>query len=273
MPTVVENLKLWNSRYDWRNAGDEWSAQFGGTEALWWFALYPRIHRFLPAGTILEIAPGHGRWTQFLKNHCKSMVAVDISTKCIESCKTRFAGDNHIQFHVNDGNSLEAVPDNSIDFVFSFDSLVHAEKDVLRGYLSQLAPNLKPNGSGFIHHSNMGAYPRRLALLDAYRRLPAVLRARVIKEAHVESMLSINVQAWRSASMTAELFRRYCQEANLRCISQELINWSHGKCLIDALSVFTAPNSPWDTKSLNLENDQFVKATALPRRLSRLYCR
>ena len=272
MPTLADNLKVWNGLYAWPSEGDEWSEEFGGTEALWWFVVYPRIHRFLPVPNILEIAPGRGRWTQFLKNQCQSMIAVDISPKCIESCKTRFAGHNHIQFHVNDGHSLEAVPDNSIDFVFSFDSLVHAEKDVLKDYLFQLAAKLKPNGAGFIHHSNIGAYPRRLALLNAHRRLPAVLRAHLIKEAHVEAMLSINVQAWRATSMNAELFRRHCQEAGLRCISQELINWHHGKCLIDALSLFTKPNSPWDTKSSNLENDQFVKGTLLTNRLSRLYC-
>jgi len=39
----------------------------------------------------LEIAPGHGRWTQFLQRLCQSLVAVDISEKCVEHCKTRFA--------------------------------------------------------------------------------------------------------------------------------------------------------------------------------------
>jgi cyclopropane fatty-acyl-phospholipid synthase-like methyltransferase len=39
------------------------------------------------------------------------------------------------------------------DFVFSFDSLVHVESDVIENYLTQLAKKLKPNGIGFIHHS------------------------------------------------------------------------------------------------------------------------
>ena len=48
------------------------------------------------------------------------------------------------------------VEDGSIDFVFSFDSLVHVEADVLDAYLDQLARKLTPDGVGFIHHSNMG---------------------------------------------------------------------------------------------------------------------
>ena len=43
------------------SAEDEWSASFGDTEALWYFVLSPRVHRFIPAPTILEIAAGFGR--------------------------------------------------------------------------------------------------------------------------------------------------------------------------------------------------------------------
>lgn len=118
MASIEENLKVWNDEYDWPHAGDEWSANFGGTEALWFFVLYPRIYRFVPSPVILEIAPGYGRWTQFLKDQCHSMIAVDISERCVEYCKTRFAADTHIQFQVNDGSSLDGVPDHSIDFVF-----------------------------------------------------------------------------------------------------------------------------------------------------------
>ena len=114
MATIDENLRVWNTTYAWPRGGDEWSASFGGTEALWYFVLYPRIHRFVPAPTILEIAPGFGRWTQFLKTQCKSIVAVDISEKCVEHCRARFASEPHMKFYVNDGTSLSAIPDNCI---------------------------------------------------------------------------------------------------------------------------------------------------------------
>jgi SAM-dependent methyltransferase len=271
MATIDENLKCWNSDYNWPSGGDEWSEQFGGTEALWFFVLYPRIPRFLPAPVILEIAPGFGRWTQFLKAQCHSLIAVDISEKCIEHCKTRFAADNHIQFHVNDGTSLDAVPDNSVDFIFSFDSLVHAERDVIRAYLVQVARKLKPDGVGFLHHSNSGAYPSRLALLRFYFRFPFAFRRRVLTEARMYELLSIGY-AWRATSMTAALFREYCQQAGLKCISQELLNWSKGKCLVDSISVITKPNSKWDRESVSMENSKFVENTTLTARLAKLYC-
>jgi hypothetical protein len=271
MPTVADNLNIWGEDYHWPSGGDEWSAQFGGTDAQWSFVLYPRVRHFLPAPAILEIAPGFGRWTQFLKEQCESLTVVDLSAKCIEQCKARFANDSHIKYHVNDGSSLSAIQDRSIDFVFCFDSLVHAEKDVLQAYLMQLAQKLKPNGAGFIHHSNLGAYPSRLAVQASYNRLPSGFRERVLPLRGLELLLSINFQAWRGRSMTADLFQQYCREARLRCVSQELFSWERGRCLIDTISVFAQPNSIWDRESVRLENRGFLQSARLTRKLATLY--
>ena len=36
--------------------------------------IFPRIRECLPVGTILEIAPGFGRWTHYLKDYCNAAV-------------------------------------------------------------------------------------------------------------------------------------------------------------------------------------------------------
>jgi hypothetical protein len=51
------------------------------------------------------------------------------------------------------------VPENSLDFAFSCDSLVHAEIDVIDAYIDELSRKLTLSGIAFIHHSNIGAYP------------------------------------------------------------------------------------------------------------------
>src|SRR6516164_438606 len=114
MPTLEENRLFWGKTYDWDAAGDEWSATWGGARMQWFGTLLPRIHRHLPAPTILEIAPGFGRWTQFLADQCDHLILVDLSEKCIAACKERFHNRSHIDFHVNDGRSLAFIPDNSI---------------------------------------------------------------------------------------------------------------------------------------------------------------
>jgi hypothetical protein len=56
----------------------------------------------------------------------------------------------------NDGVSLEGAPEN-LDFVFSFDSLVHVEFDLLDEYVKQIIRKLSKTGAAFLHHSNFGA--------------------------------------------------------------------------------------------------------------------
>ncbi len=141
-----------------------------------------------------------------------------------------FLSDRQVEYFVNDGASLDMVPDRSLDFIFSFDSLVHAESDAVSAYVEQAARKLKPGGGGFLHHSNLHAF--------AHPRTGEI-RGFVTK------------RNWRAESMSADIFRRACEHTGLTCCSQELINWigrgrqadRHrlpGRCipLTDCLSVF-----------------------------------
>jgi SAM-dependent methyltransferase len=259
MADLDENLAVWKD-WDWSQAGEEWSATWGGTPALWYGALLPRLHSFIPTETILEIAPGYGRWTDYLKDACERLVLVDMAENCIDACRERFSAASNIDFHTNDGRSLQMIADGSIDLAFSFDSLVHAEEDVLSGYLTQLAAKLRPDGVGFIHHSNAGAYR---ALSAITRRAPNRGKRRL-----VDSGLLLDVYAWRAESVTAERFAAACEAAGMVCISQEKITWEHGPWLTDAISVFTPRGSRWDRPRVVLSNRGFREQA---RRAARLY--
>ncbi len=231
----IHRNKLQWSTYAWPEGGDEWSASWGGTEALWHKTILPRIGALLPAEHILEIAPGYGRCTQYLATQCRNMTLVDLTEKCIESCKQRFRDLPNIRYVVNDGKSLEAVDNESVDFVFSWDSLVHVEKDVMEAYLHQLASKLKTGGMGFLHHSNIGAF-RDAATCG----------------------LTVENRHWRGESMSAELFRAYCRAAGLRCLSQEILAWG-GEVLNDCFSVITKGSSQPDQPPRVVENPHFMQ--------------
>ena len=259
MADVEKNLAVWES-WDWSREGEEWSASWGGTAALWHGTLLPRIGRFVPTATILEIAPGYGRWTQYLQGLCELLVVVDLTENCIDHCRKRFAELDHITYHVNDGRSLEMIEDGSIDFVFSFDSLVHVELDVLEAYLEQLGAKLRPGGAGFIHHSNAGAYR---FLNSAARRVPARLRRRF-----VDRGLVTDVFAWRAESVTTEKVAEACASAGLTLLAQEAINWERGRFTIDALSTFTRADGATGETPPTVRNANFRDEA---QRYARLY--
>lgn len=231
MATIDKNKKRWGSNSSWQQGGDEWSAAWGGAEKQWIGTILPRIAAYLPAVSVLEIAPGFGRWTQFLREHCERLTGVDLNVNCVEACTTRFADTPRLQFIVNDGRSLDMITDHSIDFIFSFDSLVHADVDVLNAYLSQFPRILRARGAAFIHHSNYAA------LLPGGRigqlaRLPGIRQ--ILRGAHLFGM-SVN-WAWRSENVSAAVVRDLCVKHGLHCHSQELINWC-GDSLNDCFSL------------------------------------
>jgi 2-polyprenyl-3-methyl-5-hydroxy-6-metoxy-1,4-benzoquinol methylase len=237
MPSIAENQKAWGSQYEWSQGGDEWSAVWGGSSFLWWGTLFPRLHAYLPTGTILEIAPGFGRCTQFLANYCKKLVVVDLNERCIDACRKRFVELEHIEYHVNDGKSLEMVEDRTIDFAFSYDSLVHAEADVLEAYVHGLGRKLSPNGIAFLHHSNLGTL-----------RGPG-------------GEVTIQNSHWRATTMSAWLLVKYCADADLTCMAQELIGWGSPD-LTDCFSLVTPAGSRWSCDRRVRQNPGFMAEAA-----------
>jgi SAM-dependent methyltransferase len=249
MPSVNENATWWGSASSWKHGGDEWSKRWGSPEAQWNATVFPRIQKYLPAGGILEIAPGYGRWTEFLRCHCDSLVGVDLNTICIEECRARFAAYPNLTFHQNDGRSLASVPDASIDFVFSFDSLVHVEADTLATYLSQFRRIMRPGAVAFLHHSNFGTHAHgpfvsKLTGLPVVRQLS--LRTGFVKpNPH-----------WRAVTVSADTVRALCEENGLRCVRQEIIAWC-GDVLNDCLSTIELADSQ-PSKCDVIVNPQFM---------------
>lgn len=246
MGTIAENRDAW-SHYDWSQGGDEWSECWGSTESLWWTTVFPRICRFLPARRILEIAPGFGRITQYLKEVCDELVIVDLTERCIEACRSRFATSSNITYLVNDGRSLDAVADDSIDFVFSYDSLVHADGEVVASYVEQIGRKLRREGAAFLHHSNLGAY-----------RNPAT------------GALTVENPHWRADTMSADDLIRSCEAAGLVCVSQELVAWG-GDVLNDCFSTFVVRGSAFERASQRVENTAFMQEAARAQMLANVY--
>lgn len=226
MGSVEEQKALWTS-YPWPDAGDEWSRKWGGTPGLWFGLLYPRLRRFIPldrpVGHILEIACGQGRITQFLAPHASRYTGVDLVEKCIDHCRARFANRAAWSFHLTDGKSLDVVEDASVDLAFSWDSLVHCDRDVMEAYAHALSRKLRPGGVAMLHHSNFGE--------DAPRLPDHVITSRNHR---------------RTPTMSAALMQEFCAAAGLAPMVQEILPWGGSKFWLDALTTIVKPGAAPD---------------------------
>lgn len=226
MPSVEWNREYWDPGPGWADRGEEWSESWGSSEMQWYGSVFPRIHRHLRAGTILEIACGYGRWTHFLRDHCDQLTGVDLVPKCIEVCRQRFAGARHLSFVQNDGRSLDFVADASVDFIFSFDSLVHANATTIRAYLTQFPRILRRGGTAFLHHSNLGTYPLQARLLYMPKLRRVFSLTRLIERQHHN----------REPGMSAARMTAIATECGLSVVGQECVAWGTRRTLIDCLT-------------------------------------
>lgn len=247
MGSIEENRKTW-SDWDWSEGGDEWSTMWGGTESMWWGVMVPRLRSFLPTGRVLEIAPGFGRWTQFLKDLCDELVIVDLNATCIDACRSRFAASRHIEYLVNDGQSLQGIADASLDLVFSFDSLVHVEAPDMEAYVQEISRTLAQDGVAFLHHSNMGAHR------DA------------------AGVLTVENPDWRAESMTADAMLGFIEASGLACSSQEIVNWGRNVAS-DCFTVITHPGSSHLREFVRVENQHFMQVAEYLRTLTNVYAK
>jgi len=217
MPSIEWNRAFWTD-YDWPASGEEWSSEWGDAKTQWWTTIMPRISRGVPAGRIVEIAPGRGRWTRFLLDCCQSYAGYDISADCLDFCRKRF--DDSIstaraQFFQTDGGSLSHEKPETVDFVFSFDSLVHAESGVMDEYLAECLRVLSPGGLAFLHHSN-------LAALDEDTRKRGF-------DGHS-----------RGITVSAETVRNRCDALGILVLVQETVSWKQVP-LMDCFSLVAKP--------------------------------
>lgn len=222
MPSLADNLHSWDDPSNWVDGGNEWSHSWGSTATMWHGSILPRIAANLPAGRLLEIACGHGRVTAHLLGHCTSYVGIDLAPTCIATCRQRFAAATNATFLVGDGTSLAGIDDGSIDFVFSWDSLVHAELEAVGGYVRELARVLRPGGTAFLHHSNLAEF------------------------VDVGGRLTVENPHWRASSVSATVVRAVAAQHGVQTVAQEELQWG-SPVWNDCFSLLRRPIVPGTT--------------------------
>jgi hypothetical protein len=139
------------------------------------------------------------------------------------------------------------VPDRSLDFVFSFDSLVHCDLEVIAAYITAIAVKLADNGVAFLHHSNAAACKQ----LPAPGGFAADAGEKPGKEKDPIR------RGGRGQDVSASKVEALCLEAKLCCVTQELITWN-SPLLIDSLTTIARRGSRWERPNQVFENPDFL---------------
>jgi SAM-dependent methyltransferase len=155
--SAADNRERWDG-WDWSRLGEEWTASEEWKQGL----VDDVLLRLVPAGgTVLEIGPGGGRWTEVIAPRAQRTIVADVSTTVLALVAQRVAG---VETVLSPGARLPGVADASVDAVWSFDVFVHVAPADQAGYLAEIARVLRPGAIAVIHHAdgrNRGALPSR----------------------------------------------------------------------------------------------------------------
>lgn len=155
---VRSNYVVWDQKHDWSDDGDEWTGQAtacGVPYAVWKDSLVEHLIRPNLGGEILEIAPGHGRWSAYLVPGAAFCTLVDLSPSCLDFCRRKFAAASNVDYFLTTGTSLPHACPGQIDFVWSYDAFVHMAPGVVRSYVTEIARVLRPDGKAILHHADI----------------------------------------------------------------------------------------------------------------------
>jgi ubiquinone/menaquinone biosynthesis C-methylase UbiE len=159
LENVRRNLKVWDELHKWEADGDEWRGQAKACNVPYddWKASVIKhlIEPYAAGRHVLEIAPGHGRWSEHIIPMCRHATLVDLGANCLDTCRRRFANWHNVDYFLTTGTTLPRYLWSRIDFVFSFDSFVHMSEPVIQAYMHEIARVLDSDGVAVLHHADI----------------------------------------------------------------------------------------------------------------------
>lgn len=120
----------------------------------------------------LDFGCGAGRLTHALAAYFDDVIGVDIAPSMIDVATRMHAGVRGLQFRVNESSSLEWVPSDSIDLVYTRLVLQHMHPRYIRDYLVEFVRVLRPGGTLVFQLPSNDAAPIRVEGSGLKRLLP-----------------------------------------------------------------------------------------------------
>lgn len=150
-----------------------------------------------PEATGLEIGPGGGRWTQYLKA-MKKLYVVDYHQEMLDEVVAQFGAPNIIPI-LNNGSDFPGVGDGEIDFLMSYDVFVHLDPPIIASYLKNMRRVLKKDGVALIHYSDKTKIMAELNV--AFVDTNAESMRKMVRDAGYRITLEDNTSIWHSNVM------------------------------------------------------------------------
>ncbi len=98
----------------------------------------------------LDLGCFDGKWTYFMEQ-AASIICVDLDDTGFRAMQKRLVNYPPMMFYKTAGDELAGIPDQSVDFIFSIDSLVRSEVPIIEKYIAEFARIISPDGKICVH--------------------------------------------------------------------------------------------------------------------------
>jgi 2-polyprenyl-3-methyl-5-hydroxy-6-metoxy-1,4-benzoquinol methylase len=178
---AVDALRDTWSRYvsDWREnpslnkgvetLGDEW-----GGPAFADLVVEELAGPYLgPEVDVLELGCGGGKFSQRLASRSRSLLCTDIAAEMIGQTRANLAArglGGNVSYRVLDGAEFDGVAPNSVDFIFSYDVLLHLQPQNVFSYLLDARRVLRAGGIFMLHQIDLASPGGMTHFISQYLR-------------------------------------------------------------------------------------------------------
>ena len=155
---ILDKTKNWYQKdLDWRES----IKQQGEFDTLLFEQVKNKIEQFAKTGSqaeffnSLEIGPGYGTYSKcFLAWRLNFFL--DLLPFCESKIKKQFNPQHHryLKFYTTHRTNCGLIPDNAVNFIFSWDTFTFFTQDHIDEYLRDMKRVLLPGGYCFIHYAD-----------------------------------------------------------------------------------------------------------------------
>ena len=110
-----------------------------------------------PEVDVLELGCGGGKFSAHLRKRSRRLTCADISADMLARTRAHVGEGDDVEFLQLNGRDFGGVPDASIDFVYSYDVLLHLQPQNVFSYLRDARRILRPGGIFMVHAINLAA--------------------------------------------------------------------------------------------------------------------
>jgi len=150
--------QMWEQQFgsSYSYLGDEWRDDGTGERNSDNFYFTAYAERFIsPDMTVFEVGPGSGRWTVRIAPKVRKMIVLDVAEEMLQRTKARCEslGINNVEYVLANGQDFQPIPDDSIDFFFSYDVFVHIALEDTFPYTKEMLRVLKSGAQGSCNYA------------------------------------------------------------------------------------------------------------------------